>query len=94
MVAQHGLPYPVLRDELCNLASSLGLTQTLPDYLRLYYRGILVNIPFINGENSWSLPLPATIVVDRTGTVRYVEAYADFRVRPEPGHALKALDTL
>jgi len=50
-----------------------------------------VNLPFLNGESSWRLPLPATYVIGRDGQVAFAEAHADFRVRPEPQETLSAL---
>ena len=90
MAGQHGLPFPVLTDPACALAEKFGLAYTVPEYYRDYYKSILVNIPFVNGESSWRLPLPATYVVAKDGTIVLAEAYADFRVRPEPGEALAA----
>lgn len=88
MAGQHGLPFPVLTDAGNALAEQFGLVYTVPDYLRDYYLSILVNIPFVNGEQSWRLPLPATYVLGRDGHVLFAEAHADFRVRPEPEEAL------
>jgi peroxiredoxin len=88
MAGQHGLPFPVLTDPGCALAEQFGLVYTVPDYYRGYYRSILVNIPFVNGDESWRLPLPATYVINSAGRVLFAEAYADFRVRPEPEEAL------
>jgi peroxiredoxin len=51
----------------------------------------MVNIPFVNGEKSWRLPLPATYVIGKGRKVLFAEAHADFRVRPEPEEALAAL---
>ena len=90
MVGQHQFPFPALSDPGCALAEKFGLAYTVPDYQRDYYVSILVNLPFINGESSWRLPLPATYVVERTGRIVYAEAHADFRVRPEPEEALAA----
>jgi peroxiredoxin len=90
MVGQHTLPFPVLTDPGCALAEKFGLAYTVPDYHRDYYRSVLVNIPFINGDNAWRLILPATYVVARDGRVVYAQAHADFRVRPEPEEALAA----
>ena len=64
-----------------------------------YYRSILVNLPFINSgknvmapsDNAGWLPLPATLVISRNGTVLFSEAHADFRVRPEPQDVLSVL---
>jgi peroxiredoxin len=91
MVGQHGLPFPVLSDPGCTIAAQFGLAYTVPEYHRQYYRSILVNIPFVNGDESWKLPLPATYVIGRDGRVVFAEAHADFRVRPEPEEAMAAL---
>jgi peroxiredoxin len=90
MVGQHGLPFPVLSDPGCALAGKFGLAYTIPGYHRDYYRSILVNIPFINGNDTWRLILPATYVLGRDRKVLYAQAHADFRVRPEPGEVMAA----
>jgi peroxiredoxin len=89
--SQHSIPFPILTDAGCAVAGQFGLLWTLPDYLRRYYLGILLNIPFINGEPSWKLPLPATYVLGPGGQVLYAQAHADFRVRPEPEDVLRVL---
>ena len=91
MAGQHGLPFPVLIDPGTKVAEQFGLVYNVPDYHRTYYRSILVNIPFVNGDDSWRLPLPATYVIAKDGKVLFAEAHADFRVRPEPEEALRAL---
>jgi peroxiredoxin len=88
MAGQHGLPFPLLSDPGCALAEKFGLVYTVPEYLRDYYSSIMVNLPFINGDQSWRLPLPATYVIGKDRKVLFAEAHADFRVRPEPEEAL------
>ena len=90
MAGQHGLPFPILSDPRCAVGEQFGLAYTVPDFQRDYFRSILLNIPFLNGEDSWRMPLPATFVVDRDRTILYAQAYADHRVRPEPEEALTA----
>ena len=63
MANQHGLPFPVLSDPGNVVAEKFGLVYTIPEYHRDYYLSILVNIPFVNGDKSWRLPLPATYVI-------------------------------
>lgn len=92
-VNQHAIPFPLLTDAGCAVAEQFGLVWTVPEYLQNYYLGILVNVPFINGESSWKLPLPATYAIGQDGKVLYAEAHADFRVRPEPEDVLRALPT-
>jgi peroxiredoxin len=88
MVGQHKLPFPILSDPGCAVAEKFGLAYTVPEFYRDYFRSILVNIPFVNGDESWRMVLPATYIISATGRVAYAEAHADFRVRPEPEEAL------
>jgi peroxiredoxin len=88
---QHGLPFPLLHDPAAQLAEQFGLVYNVPEYHQHYLKSILVNLPFLNGESSWRLPIPATYAISQAGNVLFAEAHADFRVRPEPSDALEAL---
>jgi peroxiredoxin len=99
---QHGINYPLLSDPGAAIAEKFGIAYTIPAEHRRYYQSILVNIPFNNAdlsyhkatEASWRLPLPAVFIIDRTNTIAFAEAHADFRVRPEPADVLAAIDQL
>jgi peroxiredoxin len=88
---QHGLGFPVLTDAGCKVAAQFGLAYAVAPSQQRYYRSILVNIPLVNGDASWQLPLPATYILGRDGTVLFADAHADFRVRPEPREVLDVL---
>lgn len=90
-VQQHGLPFPVLADPEATMAEKFGVAYTVSEPLRRYYHSILVNLPFMNGDRGYRLPLPATFVIGRDSRILYARAYADFRVRPEPEEVLAAL---
>ncbi len=45
---QHGLPFPILSDAGAALAERFGVAYSVPAAQRDYYKGILVNIPFVN----------------------------------------------
>jgi peroxiredoxin len=100
-VEQHALSYPLLSDPGATVAEKFGVAYTIPPEHRRYFQSILINIPFNNAglsyhnatEASWRLPLPGVFVIDRTNTISFAEAHADFRVRPEPADVLAALDT-
>ncbi len=87
----HALIYPVLSDPGCQAAASFGLVYTVPPYMQRHYRSILVNIPFVNGDDTWKLPLPGTFAISQNGIILFAEANADFRTRPEPLSVLNAL---
>lgn len=97
---QHGLRYPLLSDPGAAIAEKFGIAYTIPPEHRRYFQSILINIPHNNAglsyhnatEASWRLPLPAVFVIDRTNTITFAEAHADFRVRPEPADVLAALN--
>ena len=89
-----GLTFPLLSDPACSLAEQFGLAYTVPEPTRIWYRSMLVNIPLVNGDNAWRLPLPATIVLSPEGKVCYAEAFADHRQRPDPQAVLDVLARL
>ena len=99
---QHSLPFPILSDAGAAVAERFGIAYTVPAAHRRYYQSILINIPFVNSggsyqnatEASWRLPLAAVFVIDRAGRITFAEAYADFRVRPEPAEVLTAVKAL
>jgi peroxiredoxin len=88
---RHHLSFPLLTDAACAYAETLGLGYAVPETAQTHFRSMLVNIPFLNGDNTWRLPLPATLVFDAAGTLLYAAGYADHRVRPEPAEALAVL---
>ncbi len=99
---QHHLPFPLLSDREADLATRFGISYTVPEQARAYFRSILVNIPFANSgesydkapDRAWRLPLPATFLLRQDGTIAFADAHADFRVRPDPEEVLEALRTL
>jgi len=90
-VQQHHLTFPVLSDKGAETATAFGLTYEVPEPMQHHYRSILINVPFINGDNTWRLPLAATYVLAQDSTILYAEAHADHRVRPDPADILAAL---
>ena len=90
-VDQHGITFPLLSDPGCVVAEAFGLAYTVPETSRRYLRSMLVNIPFMNGEETWRLPLPATYVISPRGEILFAQTFADHRLRPEPELALRAL---
>jgi peroxiredoxin len=88
---QHKLRFPLLSDADNQLARKFGLTYRVPDAQEAVYRKAFVNLPFTNGDDSWELPIPATYIVDREGTIRYASANEDYTERPEPDDLVRAL---
>lgn len=50
-----------------------------------------MNLPVCNDDESWELPLAATYVLERDGTVLFAEAETDYKRRMEPEDVLRVL---
>jgi peroxiredoxin len=88
---QHKLRFPLLSDAGNQVARQFGLTYRVPQMQEAVYRRAFVNLPFTNGDESWELPIPATYILDRDGTILYASANEDYTERPEPADILNAL---
>ena len=78
------IAFDLLSDPGNTYAAKLGLRFKLPDDVKAVYLGLGNDLAKRNGEDSWTLPMPARLVVDRAGIVRAVDADPDYRYRPEP----------
>ena len=88
---QHKLRFPLLSDAGNIVAKQFALTYRVPDEQKAVYQRAFTNLPFINGDDSWELPIPATYVIDRDGTVLYASANEDYTERPEPEDIIQFL---
>jgi peroxiredoxin len=88
---QHKLRFPLLSDAGNIVAKQFALTYRVPDEQKAVYQRAFTNLPFINGDDSWELPIPATYVIDRDGTVLYASANEDYTERPEPEDIVRFL---
>ncbi len=88
---QHKLRFPLLSDAGNKVARQFGLTYRVPSLQEAVYRRAFVNLPFTNGDDSWELPIPATYILNRDGTVLYASANEDYAERPEPNDMVLAL---
>ena len=88
---QHKLLFPLLADAGNKVARQFGLTYRVPALQEAVYRRAFVNLPFANGDESWELPIPATYIIDRDGTVVYASANEDYTERPEPAEIVRML---
>jgi len=89
---QHKLAFPLLVDVHNQVARAVGLVYRVPDEQQGLYRSTFVNLPFVNGDDSWELPIPATYVIDRDGAITFAQANEDYTERPEPLEILAQLE--
>lgn len=91
MADQHRLRFPLLSDAGNQVARQFGLVYSLPEEQQAIYRRAFINLPFANGDESWELPIPATYILDRDGTVLFAAANEDYTERPEPAEIVERL---
>jgi peroxiredoxin len=88
---QHKLLFPILSDFGNKVASQFGVAYRVPKYQQELFSTVFINLPHVNGDDSWSLPLPATFAIGTDGLIRYVFVNPDYTLRAEPAEVLPAL---
>ncbi len=91
---EKALSYDVLRDHGNQVARRYGLVFALPPDLRELYLKFGIDLAKANGDDSWTLPMPARFVVDRGGIVRFADVDPDYTRRSEPARTIEVLKTL
>ena len=84
MIERHKLAFEMLSDPGNAYAARLGLRFQVPDDLKEVYLSIGIDLEESSGLPDWTLPLPARLVIDRTGIVRAADIDVDYTRRPEP----------
>ena len=93
-IREEKLGFEILTDLGNQVAREYGIVFELQDYLKTAYLGFGIDLAKYNGDNSWTLPIPANFVVDREGIVVYSAGDPDYRVRPEPSEMLELLESI
>jgi peroxiredoxin len=91
---QNALGFPILSDHGGELAAAFGLRWTLPAYLQATHIQLGADLTVFNGEDSWTLPMPARYVIGKDGVIAYAEVNADYTRRPEPSDIFPVLERL
>jgi peroxiredoxin len=90
---ENKIDFPILSDPHNDVAATFGLRFGLPDYLvDLYKNAFKSDLELINGDDSWTLPMPARFIVGQDGVIRYAEINPDYTRRPDPSELFPILD--
>lgn len=90
-VRQNELSFPILSDKGNAIADKFGLRFRLPDEIIAIYKGFGNDLPMVNGDDSWTLPIPGRFVIAPDGIIVYAEVNPDYTIRPEPSALMPAL---
>jgi peroxiredoxin len=89
---KNALAFEVLSDVGQKVGRAFGLVYEFSAELKSVYRSFGLDIPARNGAaDEWALPVPATYVIDRDGTIIFAYADVDYRDRAEPRDVLAFL---
>ena len=88
------LGFPILSDVKSQVASAFGIRFALPPDLIEVYAGFGNDLPRINDDPAWVLPMPARYVIGTDGIIAYAEVNPDYTHRPDPSELLPVLDHL
>jgi peroxiredoxin len=88
---EKGLSFDIISDLGSLYTSKLGLVFSLPEDLRKIYKGIGIDLPSFNGDESWELPMPARLIISQAGEVINADINPDYTKRPEPADTLQEL---
>ncbi|KAI1087335.1 AhpC-TSA-domain-containing protein [Rostrohypoxylon terebratum] len=91
---KQGLEYPVLSDVGNKYARQLGIVWAQPAQLREVFAKIGNDLKKRNGDDSLEVPIPATLLVDREGTVKNLFLDADYSKRVEPDTVMEWINAL
>lgn len=94
LTEKHALTFDVLSDLGSDVAKQFGIAFDLNDELGALYDQLGFDLQRVNAGHARTLPLPATYVIDREGTIRWAFVRSDYTKRADPADILAALDTL
>ncbi|MDB5575883.1 MAG: AhpC/TSA family protein [Bradyrhizobium sp.] len=66
---RYNLNMPVLSDIGNVTGFQFGVVAVLPEYVRELFLGLGLNLPMRHGTGEWMVPLPATFVIDPSGSI-------------------------
>ena len=94
LVERYQLGFPLLCDPGNQLAAQFGLSYPLAAELHPIYKGFDLDVPLFNGDDSWQLPMPGRIIIDRDGVIYDADIHLDYTTRPEPEKTIALLKQL
>ncbi|RWA10078.1 hypothetical protein EKO27_g5028 [Xylaria grammica] len=90
---KHALQFPVLTDLHNTFAKKLGIVYDQSSAKDLH-QSLGVDLNERNGDGTWEVPIPATLLVSKDGIVRNTAIEPDYKVRLDPKQALDWIDAM
>jgi peroxiredoxin/nucleoside-diphosphate-sugar epimerase len=94
MKEKHELSFFVLSDANNKTAENYNLKYKLPDFIQAIQKRSGIELHQYNGDHTFELPVTATYIIDKKGTVIAGASDVNHRRRMEPSEALKIVRSL
>ena len=88
---KNNLSFEVLSDEDNAVARRMNLVYQLPDDLVTLYKAFNINLDQSNGNNANELPIAATYIIEKNGSISYHFLEEDYKLRADPNKILSRL---
>jgi peroxiredoxin len=85
------LTYTVLSDPGNQIASQLGILTGPTGAVAAAQAALGLDLTQVNADGTAGLPMPAVVIVDAAGNIRWIDVHPDYTTRSEPGDILAAL---
>jgi len=93
-IEKHNLPFEVMSDVGNKVARQYGIVMKVPVAMRCLYLQWGLDVPKVNGDDTWDLPIPATYVINSDGYIPLAYVNKNYTERLEPAEILSALASL
>jgi peroxiredoxin len=94
MTNAHELDFQAYSDAKGDVCRNYNVLFNVSEEIKTKYKSYKIDLADRNADGEWSLPHPATIVIDKGGVVRNVWVDEDYTKRVEPDIVLAALKSL
>jgi peroxiredoxin len=89
------LTFPVLSDPGNQIAGQLGILTAPSAGARAAQLQLGLDLTQVNADQTTALPMPAVVIADADGVIRWIDVHPDYTTMAEPGQVLQAVtDTI
>ena len=85
------LTFPVLSDPGNQIAAQLGILTAPSDGARAAQLQLGLDLTEVNADRTTALPMPAVVIADADGVIRWIDVHPDYTTMAEPGQVLHAV---
>jgi peroxiredoxin len=94
MQQKHSLAFTVVSDPGNAIAGRLGILTGPSQEARAAQLQLGLDLTSVNADSTATVPMPATVILDASHAVRWIDVHPDYSTRTEPRQVIDALDHL